>query len=104
MTLSIYNIIWCVLRPILPLVLGWRQHKGKEQAGRCQDRYGLQPALYASANNGSRAGVSFLEVMERFKGTDAGKVVFKVQRDMEASLGEADEMSPSIVPRITVKN
>ena len=49
----------------------------------CQDRYGLQPALYASANNGSRAGVSFLEVMERFKGTDAGKVVFKVQRDME---------------------
>ena len=25
----------------------------------------------------------FLEVMERFKGTDAGKVVFKVQRDME---------------------
>ncbi len=25
----------------------------------------------------------FLEVIERFKGTDAGKVVFKVQRDME---------------------
>ena len=40
MTLSIYNIIWWVLRPILPLVLGWRQHKGKEQAGRRQDRYG----------------------------------------------------------------
>ena len=27
--------------------------------------------------------MSFLEVMERFKGTDAGKVEFKVQRDME---------------------
>ena len=40
MTLSIYNIIWWVLRPILPLVLGWRQQKGKEQAGRRQDRYG----------------------------------------------------------------
>lgn len=25
----------------------------------------------------------FLEVMERFKETDAGKVMFKVQRDME---------------------
>ena len=40
MTLSIYNIIWRVLRPVLPLVLGWRQQKGKEQAGRRQDRYG----------------------------------------------------------------
>jgi len=49
----------------------------------CQDRYGLLPALYASANYGSRAGVFFLEVMERFKETNAGKVVFKVQRDME---------------------
>ena len=40
MTLGIYNIIWWVLRPILPLVLGLRQQKGKEQAGRRQDRYG----------------------------------------------------------------
>ena len=40
MTLNIYNIIWWVLRPVLPLVLGWRQQKGKEQAGRRQDRYG----------------------------------------------------------------
>ena len=40
MTLRLYNIIWWVLRPFLPLVLGWRQQKGKEQAGRRQDRYG----------------------------------------------------------------
>ena len=40
MTLGIYNIIWWVLGPILPLVLGWRQKKGKEQAGRRRDRYG----------------------------------------------------------------
>ena len=30
-----------MLRPILPLVLGWRRPKGKEQAGRLHDRYGL---------------------------------------------------------------
>ena len=41
MTLQIYNIIWSLLRPVLPLVLSWRQQKGKEQAGRRYDRYGL---------------------------------------------------------------
>ena len=40
MTPRIYNIIWWVLRPVLPLVLGWRQQKRKEQAGRRKDRYG----------------------------------------------------------------
>ena len=41
MTLGLYNIIWWMLHPVLPLVLGWRQKKGKEQAGRRHDRYGL---------------------------------------------------------------
>ncbi len=47
MTLSLYNIIWRMLRPILPLVLSWRQQKGKEPAGRRHDRYG-QPSFDVS--------------------------------------------------------
>jgi 3-deoxy-D-manno-octulosonic-acid transferase len=46
MTLGLYNMIWRLLRPILPLVLGWRQQKGKEQAGRRHDRFG-QPRFDA---------------------------------------------------------
>ena len=41
MSLRLYNIIWRFLSPVLPLVLSWRQQKGKEQAGRRCDRYGL---------------------------------------------------------------
>ena len=41
MSLRLYNIIWRFLTPVLPLVLSWRQQKGKEQAGRRCDRYGL---------------------------------------------------------------
>ncbi len=33
--------MWRLLGPVLPLILSWRQHKGKEQAGRLNDRYGL---------------------------------------------------------------
>ena len=40
MTLGLYNIIWQVLRPVLPLVLSWRQKKGKERASHRHDRYG----------------------------------------------------------------
>ena len=46
MTFGIYNMIWRLLRPVLPLVLGWRQQKGKEQPGRRHDRYG-QPRFDA---------------------------------------------------------
>jgi 3-deoxy-D-manno-octulosonic-acid transferase len=46
MTPGLYNIIWWLLRPLLPLVLRWRQQKDKEQAGRRQDRYG-QPRFDA---------------------------------------------------------
>jgi len=40
MTLGLYNLMWWVLRPVLPLILGWRQQKGTENAGRRHDRYG----------------------------------------------------------------
>ena len=40
MTLGLYNVVWRMLRPVLPLVLSWRQQKGKERAGRLHDRYG----------------------------------------------------------------
>ncbi len=39
-----------MLRPFLPLVLGWRQQKGKEQTGRRHDRYG-QPRFNAPSSS-----------------------------------------------------
>ena len=40
MTLGLYNIIWWLLYPFLPFILGWRVKQGKELAGRTHDRYG----------------------------------------------------------------
>ena len=50
MTPSLYNMIWWLLGPVLPLVLSWRQKRGKEQAGRRHDRYGL-PRFDAPLSN-----------------------------------------------------
>ena len=41
MTLSVYTMIWRVIRPIIPLILWQRTRNGKELANRRIERYGL---------------------------------------------------------------
>ena len=44
MTFGLYNLIWHLLRPFIPLILRWRAWRGKEIASRLHDRFG-QPQL-----------------------------------------------------------
>ena len=41
MTLSVYNMIWRLIRPIIPLILWQRARNGQETANRRIERYGL---------------------------------------------------------------
>ena len=41
MTLFVYNMIWRLIRPIIPLILWQRTRNGKELANRRIERYGL---------------------------------------------------------------
>ena len=41
MTLSVYTMIWRLIRPIIPLILWQRTRNGKELANRWFERYGL---------------------------------------------------------------
>lgn len=38
---ALYNFIWHLLRPVIPILLRWRAWRGKEVIARLQDRYGL---------------------------------------------------------------
>ena len=44
MTFGLYNLIWHLLRPFIPLILRVRAWRGKEIASRLHDRFG-QPQL-----------------------------------------------------------
>ena len=47
MTLTVYNIIWRLIHPIIPLILWQRTRKSKELANRRIERYGL---IHANVN------------------------------------------------------
>ena len=40
MVLSVYNMVWRLLRPLIPLILWYRTRRGKEMASRRLERYG----------------------------------------------------------------
>ena len=44
MTFGLYNLVWHLLRPFIPLILRVRAWRGKEIASRLHDRFG-QPQL-----------------------------------------------------------
>ena len=55
MVLSVYNRVWRLLRPLIPLILWYRTRRGKEIACRRLERYGRSdnPANKISCNGRS---------------------------------------------------